>query len=154
MADTEQEKDKLPRPAAPASRAKSGLPSSLTYHYTKFRSQLELRFVRELDERQFRWFYEPERLGDGRYLVDFYLPECKCWVEVKGVVDSRDHLVLREVAELLRVERKHRLYMYMDKSAFVVYPEGFKPISHEDFWAALAKHKLEHNPSNETKPKT
>lgn len=142
MSDPKPSKNKSPAVQKPS--VTSGLQSSLMYHYTRFRSQLEIRFVKELDARQFRWFYEPERLGEGRYLVDFYLPECKAWVEVKGVVDSRDHLVLREVSEVLRVERKHRLYMYMDKKAFVVHPEGFKPISHEEFWAALAKHKSDH----------
>jgi hypothetical protein len=107
------------------------------YKYTRFRSQLELQFVKELDARQIRWFYEPERLGEGRYLVDFYLPDFKCWVEVKGRVDSRDHLVLREVAELVAEERRHRLFMVMKKKAFLVRPEGFYPMTLEQFWAAL-----------------
>lgn len=143
MTDSEKDKEKSSSSLADPPPAKSGLPSSRMYHYTKFRSQLEIRFVKELEAHELRWYYEPERLGEGRYLVDFYLPECKAWVEVKGVVDSRDHLVLRQVAELLRSERKHRLYMYMDKKAFVVYPEGFKPITHEEFWAVLAKHKAD-----------
>jgi hypothetical protein len=107
------------------------------YNYTRFRSGLEIRFVKELDARGFRWFYEPERLGEGRYLVDFYLPQCKTWVEVKGQVDSRDHLCLREVADLVKRERKQRLYMWMDEKAFLVTLDGFKAMTHADFWAAL-----------------
>lgn len=106
-----------------------------TYNDTKFRSQLELSFVKALDARQIRWYYEPERLC--RYLVDFYLPDCKCWVEVKGQVDSRDHLLLREVAQYLKEQRKHRLFMYMRSKAFLVSADGFRSVTHEAFWGYL-----------------
>jgi hypothetical protein len=109
------------------------------YKYTRFRSQLEIRFVQELDSRGIRWFYEPERLGEGRYLLDFYLPDFKSWVEVKGRVTSRDHLVLREVAEMLKAERHHRVFMYMRSKAYLVTPADFKPLTHEVFWQMLAQ---------------
>lgn len=125
--------------ATPSTTGNRALPLPGVYKNTKFRSQLEIRFVMELEARQLRWYYEPERLGEGRYLVDFYLPDCKSWVEVKGVVDSRDHKVLREVSELLQKERHHRLFMFMDTRAFVVNFDGFKPIAHETFWMGLAK---------------
>jgi hypothetical protein len=108
------------------------------YKYTKFRSQLEIQFAQELDSRGIRWFYEPERLGEGRYLVDFYLPDFKSWVEVKGRVTSRDHLVLREVAEMLSAERHHRVFMYMCSKVYLVTSADFKPLTHELFWRVLA----------------
>lgn len=109
-----------------------------TYKLTKFRSQLEIRFVKELDTRQIRWFYEPERLGDSRYLLDFYLPQFKSWVEVKGVVDSRDYNSLLELAVWLLKERRHRVFMWMDKKAFLVTADGYKPLTHDEFWHELA----------------
>ncbi|CAG0993824.1 MAG: hypothetical protein IAE83_10980 [Anaerolinea sp.] len=105
---------------------------------TRFRSQLEIRFALELEARHLRWFYEPQRLGESRYLLDFYLPDCKAWVEVKGRVSSRDHLALREVAHLLSVQRGHRLYMWTANKAYVVSQTDFKPLTHEVFWLALS----------------
>jgi hypothetical protein len=105
------------------------------YKYTKFRSQLEINFAKALDARGLRWFYEPERLGEYRYLLDFYLPDCKCWVECKGQIDSRDHLALRDVAACMKAERNHRVFMYTAERAYLVTPGDFKPLTHEAFWA-------------------
>jgi hypothetical protein len=113
--------------------------ASGVYKFTRFRSQLEIRFAKELDQREFKWFYEPERLGDCRYLLDFYLPQWKSWVEVKGVVDSRDHNSLLELSVLLLKERHQRVFMWMDKKAFHITEHGFKPLTHEQFWIALAE---------------
>lgn len=110
---------------------------------TRFRSQLEIRFALELEARHLRWFYEPQRLGESRYLLDFYLPDCKAWVEVKGRVSSRDHLALREVAHLLAVQRGHRLYMWTANKAYAVSQTDFKPLSHEVFWQSLSPYPTE-----------
>lgn len=104
---------------------------------TRFRSQLEIRFAQELEERGLRWFYEPERLGEGKYLLDFYLPDCRTWVEVKGIVDQRDYMVLREVAELMARERRQRVFMWTERKAYRVTAGDFHAMSHEEFWAAL-----------------
>lgn len=95
----------LPLPPLHAQTWHAGaLPPAL--RLTRFRSQLEIRFALALEARNLRWFYEPERLGETiRYLVDFYLPQPKAWVEVKGVVRTRDHIGLREVSVLLQRER-------------------------------------------------
>lgn len=77
-------------------------------HYAgcHFRSRLEARWAVFFDELGIRWDYEPEGieifqpsdsvpderygyvsgpdLPPWRYLPDFYLPDLKCWVEVKG----------------------------------------------------------------------
>jgi hypothetical protein len=108
-----------------------------TYKLTKYRSQLEIRFVKELEARQIRWFYEPERLGDSRYLLDFYLPQFKSWVEVKGVVDSRDYNSLLELSVSLLKERRHRVFMWMDQKAFLITADGYKPLTHDEFWREL-----------------
>ena len=99
---------------------------------TRFRSQLEIAFALQLEARGIRWFYEPERLC--RYLVDFYLPESRLWVEVKGRLNSRDHLLLRDVATFLATERKQRLFMYTARQAYLVSPSAFEPLTHADFW--------------------
>lgn len=53
------------------------------------RSRLEARWARLLDLNSISWAYEPEliRLGKGRgasYVPDFYLPDQRAWLEVKG----------------------------------------------------------------------
>lgn len=55
----------------------------------KFRSRLEARWAVFFDALGIEWQYEPEGFSVGgasqwSYLPDFYLPESKLWVEVKG----------------------------------------------------------------------
>ncbi|MDW8300152.1 MAG: hypothetical protein RML95_12540 [Anaerolineae bacterium] len=103
-----------------------------TLKHTRFRSQLEIAFALQLEAHGIRWFYEPERLC--RYLVDFYLPERRLWVEVKGRLSSRDHALLRDVAAFLAAERKQRLFMYTARQAYAVREDGFSPMNHAAFW--------------------
>jgi hypothetical protein len=124
----------IPDPIRARWRAQA-LPDAI--RFTRFRSQLEIRFATELEARRIRWFYEPERLGEGKYLVDFYLPDLRTWVEVKGRVSSRDHLVLREVAALVARERHQRLYMWTDSYAYRVTPLDFERMTHDAFWSML-----------------
>lgn len=52
-----------------------------------FRSRTEARYAVFFDVLGIQWEYEVERydLGDaGSYLPDFWLPEHKIWVEIKG----------------------------------------------------------------------
>lgn len=104
------------------------------YKHTRFRSQLEISFVKMLDARGLRWFYEPERLGEHRYLLDFYLPDGKCWVECKGKVSTRDYDALLALAVQLKQERNHGLYMFTINKAYRVTDAGFGAITHEQFW--------------------
>lgn len=112
---------------------------SLKGHYrnTAFRSLLEVRFAQELEQRQIAWKYEPERIGAGHYLVDFYLPDLKCWVEVKGRFEPRDDLLLPNVAINLKRERGERLFLYMQDEAYLVGSKEFKRLTQDEFWAAL-----------------
>lgn len=100
----------------------------------QFRSQLEIRFATELEAKQIRWFYEAERLGDGNYLVDFYLPDLRCWVEVKGRFEPRDHYLLKDVASYLKKERNERLFVYTQNKVFGASSSRFTEMPHPDFW--------------------
>ena len=109
------------------------------YKGVSMRSQLEIRFAAELDERNIRWFYESEALGDAGYLVDFYLPDLGVWVEVKGTMIAKDSQVLPDVAHYLKQTRSHRLMMYMQSKAYVINPSGFREIEAKRFWDELVK---------------
>jgi hypothetical protein len=107
------------------------------YKGVQFRSRLEVLFAQALEQRQIKWTYEPERIGGGRYLIDFYLPDLKCWVEVKGRFEARDDLLLPNAAGHLKAERHERLFLYMKTKAYRVTWKGFEPLSLEDFWQAI-----------------
>ncbi len=110
------------------------------YKGVQMRSQLEIRFAAELDERGIRWIYEGESVSEAGYLVDFYLPDLGIWVEVKGRFEARDRQVLPEVAKYLKTNRKHRLLVYTGSGAcMLVNPSGFREIERKNFWGELLK---------------
>ncbi|MEP7291040.1 MAG: hypothetical protein ABI835_04620 [Chloroflexota bacterium] len=110
------------------------------YKGVQMRSQLEIRFAAELDERSINWVYEGEALSDSSYLVDFYLPDLGVWVEVKGRFEARDRQVLPEVARILKAERKHRLLVYTGAGmCCVVNPSGFREVERKNFWSELLR---------------
>jgi hypothetical protein len=122
----------------PVRRGRRTVPSIReVYKGVQFRSRLEVLFAQELEKRQIRWVYEPERIGGGRYLVDFYLPDLKCWVEVKGRFEPRDDLLLPNAAGHLKTERGERLFLYMRSRAYRITWKGFEPLTHEAFWQAV-----------------
>lgn len=57
-----------------------------SYAGCRFRSRLEARWAVFFDRLGIEWQYEVEGFETpaGRYLPDFYLPESKRWIEVKG----------------------------------------------------------------------
>lgn len=103
------------------------------------RSLFEVEFAKKLDVREIAWEYEPERIGGGRYLVDFYLPGLKCWVEVKGRFEARDDLLLPLAATRLEKERGERLFLYMKTRAYRVTTKEFEAMSHDEFWDTISK---------------
>lgn len=110
------------------------------YKGVQMRSQLEIRFAAELDERSIRWVYESKALGDSGYLVDFFLPDLDVWVEVKGKFEARDRQVLPEVSRYLEAEEKQRLLIYTGSGkCFVVNPTGFHEIERKGFWYELSQ---------------
>lgn len=72
-------------------------------HYAghKFRSRTEARWGVFCDSVGRKYSYETQgyRLPNGlTYLPDFYLPEIRTWVEVKGVMDDEDQAKILEFA--------------------------------------------------------
>ncbi len=74
------------------------------YRGILFRSKLEADYARVFDTLGVEWQYEPNGryFGNQFYLVDFYLPRSKQWVEVKGVFEPAD--VRKIVAFLEHIE--------------------------------------------------
>ena len=73
------------------------------YKGYRFRSRLEARWAVGFDAMRIAWTYESEgyekQFSNGRmerYLPDFYLPETKTWVEVKGEMTPAEALRLAE----------------------------------------------------------
>lgn len=63
------------------------------YNGYRFRSRLEARWAVFFDALGIRYEYEPEgyNLPNGiGYLPDFYLPDLKIWIEVKGIHNKID----------------------------------------------------------------
>lgn len=61
------------------------------YNGYRFRSRLEARYAVFFDSLNLRYEYEPEGFelwGGRRYLPDFWLPELRSWVEIKGRVPT------------------------------------------------------------------
>jgi hypothetical protein len=60
-------------------------PIETRYQGYRFRSRLESRYAVFLDHLRIPWRYEPEGfdLPSGPYLPDFWLPDLKCWIEIK-----------------------------------------------------------------------
>lgn len=62
-----------------------------TYKGVKFRSKLEAAWAEWFDSKEWVWSYEIEgyRLPSGTwYLPDFWLPDLRIFIEVKGVLDD------------------------------------------------------------------
>jgi hypothetical protein len=58
-----------------------------SYAGTDFRSRLEAGWAATLDSWGFRWQYEPETItlpSGAVYIPDFWIPEMRTWLEVKG----------------------------------------------------------------------
>lgn len=125
----------LPQPVTGAGRRPGAIPG--VFQGILMRSQLEIRFAAELEKRGIHWVYEAERLGEEQYLVDFYLPDAGCWVEVKGAFEARDDYQLPKVAAYLRRERKEKLLVYSQSKAYLVNRRGFRRLSLAEFWASL-----------------
>lgn len=73
------------------------------YEGCRFRSRLEARWAVFLDTLGVRWEYEPQGylVGARRrpYLPDFYLPELRWWVEVKGPMERLDIPLLLDAVD-------------------------------------------------------
>ena len=73
-----------------------------TYRGFRFRSRLEARWAVFFDSIGIPFEYEPQgfEFEDGtKYLPDFYLPDCKQFFEVKGIMDDYD---LHKIESLIK----------------------------------------------------
>lgn len=70
------------------------------YRGIQMRSKLEAAWARFMDEHATKWAYEPTGFDlDGvRYLPDFWLPDCRTFLEVKGLMDDASE---RKIAALV-----------------------------------------------------
>lgn len=75
------------------------------YHDIRFRSRLESRWAIFWDDLKVAYEYEPKRFdfGEIKYIPDFWLPEQKKWVEIKGQMPN--DLEIKK-AQLLAQETK------------------------------------------------
>lgn len=84
------------------------------YDGTKFRSKLEAQWAKLLDHYGIPWTYESEgyEFEDGtKYLPDFWLPDSKQWLEVKGIMNDKD----MHKCEMLAKESGHEVAIgYVD----------------------------------------
>ncbi len=104
----------------------------------QFRSQLEIRFAAELKKRDIAYDYEPARIGKGKYMIDFHLPEHGIWVEVKGKMDARDEYLLQECADFLQESRADLLYVYSsDRKMHLVQHDKLEYLWPGKFWDML-----------------
>lgn len=73
-----------------------------TYRGITFRSKLETSWAKFFDKIGMNWAYEEEgyELPDGTwYLPDFWLPNCKTFFEVKGLLNDTDMNKMKQLAE-------------------------------------------------------
>jgi hypothetical protein len=61
-------------------------PIETIYNGRRFRSRVEARWAVFFDALGVKYEYEKEgyKLPSGPYLADFWLPDYKCWIEIKG----------------------------------------------------------------------
>ncbi|MFN8371715.1 MAG: hypothetical protein U0694_02400 [Anaerolineae bacterium] len=111
------------------------------YKGTPMRSQGEIAFATELDARRIRWQYEAGALGRSKYVVDFYLPDYRCWVDIrKSRPNQRDTVILSSVADTIWRERsQERLFVILPDGALLINPEGMRNLTYDDFWVRLVR---------------
>jgi hypothetical protein len=105
-----------------------GFKSMPTYYKgITFRSRLEARWAIILDELGIAWEYEPEAIviessiwfADPQnrdvmsYLPDFYLPEHKAFVEVKGSLDEAEYWKIIRIAHNLARDDDHKYAFFL-----------------------------------------
>lgn len=95
----------MARQVSPRSTNKHSIPTE--YKNILFRSKLEADWARAFDALGVEWEYEKkgQYFGDVFYLVDFWLPRSRQYVEVKGVFEPSDcrkiHALTQECAPRL-----------------------------------------------------
>ncbi len=87
------------------------------YGGTEFRSKLESKVAYLLDSLKIKWIYEPKSflLNNGTpYIPDFYLPELRLWVEVKGLIEDHN----KEISKRFVIENDTTLMLLSSNKIF------------------------------------
>lgn len=103
------------------------------YGGVTFRSKLEADWAATLDTLGIRWQYEPEtvRLPSGvTYLPDFWLPEIRTWIEVKGTGVAR----IEKAVEFGTVRAEHDELVLVGHPADPYWPR-YDQLGGDTFWA-------------------
>ena len=85
-------------------------PIETEYNGHRFRSRLEARWAVFFDALDVEYEYEPEGFEDEhgtRYLPDFWLPEHKCFIEIKGTI-----LKKRDIEKVLMLAVEHPVMVF------------------------------------------
>lgn len=87
-------------------------PTKTEYNGIIFRSKLESRFAKCLDNLGYTWSYEPARfiLDLGSYTPDFYVDDLDCWFEVKGWLTKEHEKLDEKYAEFSQKENWRILF--------------------------------------------
>jgi hypothetical protein len=99
------------------------------YH---FRSRLEARWAVFFDRLEIKWEYEKQGYNlpySGNYLPDFWLPEYKQWIEIKGAIPAMHWMPVEEeekIAELAR-ETGHPSFLFFGLPDFDVPFAEYRP---------------------------
>ena len=114
-------------------------PIETEYRGYRFRSRLEARWAVFFDTLGIPYEYEPEgfELGDGiRYLPDFWLPEQRCWVEIKPPGEWAYHHECEFLAQ--QSDCRHVLYItgnpWPGEYCIAPYPLANDLFSDESAW--------------------
>lgn len=94
-----------------------GIPT--IYKGIEMKSRLEANVAFFFDLLKIKWKYEPQSflLSDGEhYLPDFYLPELKCFVEVKGIITDE---VIKKM-EIFVKEYKKELLLISSENGYYI----------------------------------
>lgn len=77
----------------------------VTFKRVNYRSVLEARWAVFMSELELDFIYEPRgyRLKTGYHIPDFWLPQYKLWVQVKGPIPTKHDVT--ELTELVRVTK-------------------------------------------------
>jgi len=108
---------------------RKGIPTE--YNGTKFKSRLEANVAYFLDGLKIEWQYEPQSflLKIGHYMPDFYLPQLRTWIEVKGKIDKKAWQTIQELSKTT----KQPIILFGSREAwFIGETWGFQDFSQLD----------------------
>ena len=99
------------------------------YKGVEYRSTTESKVAEIFDKYGTKFIYEPEgySLNGMLYIPDFYLPEIKTFVEVKGPIDSdisKPRALLESLHESLTEDKKRDYWWLPEYMVVIIYSDG------------------------------